>query len=228
MAAHTVPKVNSGNILLRHHPVHRVVFCSLVTALVYFFIRGKFQLLITTMILWDVFSLLYLVFSWNILLKRSVPQIRVKAKSDDGSVTLVFLLVVLSSFAAMITVLLLMLSQSDGKDDLYIPVAVSSMAFAWLMVHTIYSFHYAHMYYDDDEDSPGNDATGLEFPGKGKPDYVDFAYFAFVIGCTFQVSDVEISSKKIRRVALVHGLLSFGLNTFVVALSINIIAGLSK
>ncbi len=81
---------------------------------------------------------------------------------------------------------------------------------------------------DDDENDANKDAYGLEFPGNAKPNYLDFAYFSFVIGCTFQVSDVEISSPKIRRVVLFHGLLSFGLNTFVVALTINLIAGLAK
>ena len=144
----------------------------------------------------------------------------------------VFLLIVVSSFASMFTVLFLMISQksnASSKDNLYLPVAIAAMLLSWLMVHSIYAFHYAHMYYDDDEKEPGKDAYGLEFPGKNpKPDYLDFAYFSFVIGCTFQVSDVEISSPKIRRVVLFHGLLSFALNTFVVALTINLIAGLSK
>jgi uncharacterized membrane protein len=102
------------------------------------------------------------------------------------------------------------------------------MTFSWIMVHSIYTFHYAHMYYNDHKIIPGQDAYGLEFPGDAKPDYIDFAYFSFVIGCTFQVSDVEISSPRIRRVVLLHGLLSFALNTFVIALTINLIAGLSK
>lgn len=66
---------------------------------------------------------------------------------------------------------------------------------------------------------------GLAFPGNQEPDYLDFAYFSIVIGCTFQVSDVEITSKKIRHLVLLHGLLAFMLNTFVVALSINIMLG---
>ena len=82
------------------------------------------------------------------------------------------------------------------------------------------------MYYDDDKKNPGKDAYGLEFPEDDPmPNYIDFAYFSFTIGCTFQVSDVEISSPKIRRVVLLHGLLSFALNTFVIALTINLIAG---
>lgn len=128
----------------------------------------------------------------------------------------------------MLLILLLMLSEESSKASkfLYIPVAVAGILFSWGMVHTMYTMHYAHIYYDNDEDDENKHAGGLEFPSENCPDYLDFAYFAFVIGMTFQVSDVEISSRKIRRVVLFHGLLSFGLNTFVVALAINLIAGL--
>ena len=102
------------------------------------------------------------------------------------------------------------------------------MMLSWIMVHTLFGFHYAHLYYGDDTNDPSSHAEGLEFPKEKKPDYLDFAYFAFVIGMTFQVSDVDITGRSIRRVALLHGLLSFGLNTFVVALTINLIAGLLK
>lgn len=95
------------------------------------------------------------------------------------------------------------------------------------MVHTIYIFHYAHKYYDTEVKHENKIIGGLEFPGNEEPDYLDFAYFSFGLGCTFQVSDISVTSKKIRRIALIHGLLSFALNTFVVALTINLIAGLN-
>lgn len=95
------------------------------------------------------------------------------------------------------------------------------MLLSWILVHTVFVFHYAHLYYKGDKIK-----KPLDFPGDEQPDYMDFAYFAFVLGCTFQVSDVEITDKKLRKVALFHGLLSFALNTFVIALSINIISGL--
>ena len=96
------------------------------------------------------------------------------------------------------------------------------------MVHTTFTFQYAHLFYSDHKDDPNKHAEGLDFPSDKHPNYVDFAYFSFVLGMTFQVSDVQISAKGIRRIALVHGLLSFGLNTFVVALTINVIAGLQN
>jgi len=221
-------KINEQNIFLKMHPVHRIMLSIIISLIIYFIIPSTVMGLIKTMLLWDVFSLCYLIISWIVLVKRPIPEIRKWAKRDDGSALFVFFLILISSFASMFTVLLLMFSQKEASanDILYVPVAIAGMILSWIMVHSIYTFHYAHMYYDDDDVNPGKDAHGLEFPGDTTPNYIDFAYFAFVIGCTFQVSDIEISSPKIRRVVLFHGLLSFALNTFVVALTINLIAGL--
>lgn len=136
--------------------------------------------------------------------------------------------IIISAFASMFTVLLLMLSmgKSPGQEIVSVILSITGMILSWAMVHTIFTFHYAHIYYDEGMDFPKLKA--LAFPGEEAPDYIDFAYFSFVIGTTFQVSDVEINSRKIRRTVLAHGLLSFALNTFVVALTINLIAGLSK
>ena len=92
---------------------------------------------------------------------------------------------------------------------------------SWLFVNTIFAIHYAHEFYGDG----GGKRSGLEFPGTQEPDYGDFVYFAFVIGMTCQVSDVQISERGIRRVALVHALVAFFFNVIVIALSVSIVAG---
>lgn len=223
-------KVQRENIFLRLHPVQKLIISLSLSIAAYFIIPSKAPSLITITFSWDVFAVCYLILSWVVIIKRSVAQIRKEAKKDDGSLTYVFLLIMLSSFTSLVMVLLLVVSH-DGDSEgngYYLPVAIGGILLSWFMIHSTYTFHYAHIYYDDDDDNPGKDAHGLEFPGNDKLNYIDFAYFAFVIGCTFQVSDVEISSAKIRRVAFIHGLISFFLNTFVVALTINLIAGLSK
>jgi uncharacterized membrane protein len=212
------------------HPLQRILL-SLGMSLIAFLLIRKSHLNweITITILWDAFALSFIVTSWIVFFTRPVPEIIKQANKEDGSRFFVMVSIIVSSFASMFTVLLLMIAknQSPRHEILTVVLSIAGMMFSWIMVHTIFTFHYAHMYYDE-----GNKATpeswGLEFPGKEKPGYVDFAYFAFVIGMTFQVSDVEISSRKIRRTALAHGLLAFALNTFVVALTINLIAGLKK
>jgi uncharacterized membrane protein len=217
------------NIFLRMHPLHRVGIALGLSVIVYFFIRQKLpSTLFTIITMWDVFALTLVVTSWIVLLTRSTTRIRELATREDVSVFFIFVLILVASFASMFTVLLLIISKegSRASELLYLFIAVSGMLLSWIMVHSIFTFHYAHMYYDNDKTDPKKHAAGLDFPNEKSPDYLDFAYFAFVIGMTFQVSDVEISSRRIRRLALIHGLISFGLNTFVVALTINIIAGL--
>ncbi len=222
-------KKEHDNIFLRMHPVHRVGISLLLAVITYLLLQHQnMSTLFLIMTSWAVFSLCYVVTSWIVLFTRSIPEIRKKALSDDGSVTFVFIMTLVSSFASMFAVLLLMISKHQQADMqwLYVPVSIGGMLLSWTMVHTVFTFHYAHKFYDNDKKDAAKAAQGLDFPGDEKPDYIDFAYFSFVIGCTFQVSDVAITSKKIRRIVLLHGLLSFALNTFVVALTINFIASL--
>ncbi len=224
-------KPQNNNIFLRLHPVHRVLLGLVLAGVTFFFIPNGTSSLIEIMSLWLAFGFTYLITGWIVLFTQPVEEIRRFAKKDDGSKVFVFFMVLISSIASILIVLLLMISKATDNTEhsLFVFVSITGILLSWLMVHTLYAFHYAHMYYDDAPDDNSKDAQGLEFPGGDEsPDYIDFAYFAFVIGCTFQVSDVEISSRLIRRSVLWHGLISFALNTFVVALTINLIAGLIK
>lgn len=214
--------------LLLLHPLHRILLSLLIAAIVYVLLqRAQLSSLVFYMLLWDAFACCYIALNWVVFFSRTPEQIRRVARFDDGSRTVVFLTVLVASFFSMFTVLLLML-EKEATGSLYLPVAIAGMLLSWAMVHTTFSIHYAHLYYEDNQEDHTRHAAGLDFPHEPRPDYLDFAYFSFVIGMTFQVSDVQIYSRKLRRTALVHALLAFLLNTFVVALTINLIAGLSK
>lgn len=215
------------SMLLRMHPLHRIAISAILTLITFIVFPKSDNALLLGITLWDVFSVSYVITSWIVLFKRSVPEIRRTASKDDGSKVVVFVLIIISSFASMLTVLLLILSKDAREEMAFLPAVIVGMLLAWIMVHTVFSFHYAHMFYAD-EKNKRKTTGGLDFPGEKEPDYIDFAYFAFVIGCTFQVSDVTITSRHVRRLVLLHGLLSFALNTFVVALTINLIAGLGN
>ena len=221
---------NKDNFLIAMHPIHRVIVSFVIALIAYVFIRQThFNYMMIGTMLWDVFAFTYLITSGIIFFKSSTNDIKERASKDDGGRLFVFFIVVIASFASMVTVTMLIVSKetADISKLVYLPVIISGMLLSWIMVHTTFSFHYAHLYYDYDEGEEKN-AEGLDFPGEKNPDYLDFAYFSFVIGMTFQVSDVEISSRVIRRQALAHALISFVLNTFVVALTINLIAGLKS
>jgi uncharacterized membrane protein len=229
MGSHLQNK-KTGNIFLRMHPLQRVLLSVGMSLLSFFIIRNShLNWVLTVTVLWDAFALSFILTSWIVFFTRSVPEIVRQANKEDGSRVYLMMSILLSSFAGMFAVLLLMISkdQTPGRQIISVILSITGMMLSWIMVHTIFTFHYAHLYYDKGKDDTP-ESTALEFPNEKCPDYIDFAYFAFVIGMTFQVSDVEISSRKIRRTALAHGLLAFALNTFVVALTINLIAGLKK
>ncbi len=96
---------------------------------------------------------------------------------------------------------------------------ITGVALSWTVVHTVYVLRYAHIYY-----STGG--HGVTFPGDEEPDYIDFAYVAFTLGMTFQVSDNSFTSRRIRRTALVHCLMSYLFGAVIIATSINVLAGL--
>ena len=222
---------SKSSLLLRMHPVQRILLSLVFAAVVWFFIKSILHntlfIIIST---WCAFAFSYVITSWSIMFSRKVEQIKKLAKEDDGSRIFVMIFTVVASFAAMVTVLLLVISSGkDQQNEIFkVVVCFFSILLSWVLVHTILTFHYAHLYYDNDKNGIKENMQGINFPSDDKPDYFDFAYFSFVIGMTFQVSDVEVTDKIIRRLVLLHGLISFVLNTFVVALTLNFIAGLSK
>jgi len=175
---------------------------------------------------------------WAVIIGAKADDLRRIAAKEDSSVPVIFILVLFLAFASLFTVVLLLGSVKDlsnARLTRHILVSILAVASSWILVHTIYVLHYARLYYSTlmdeeeilkDNDLPKRGMGGIDFPGDEDPDYMDFAYFSFVIGMTSQVSDVQVTSREMRRVVLAHGILSFVFNTFIVAISINIIAGL--
>jgi uncharacterized membrane protein len=104
-------------------------------------------------------------------------------------------------------------------------LAGSAVAASWMVTHTTFALHYAHHFYGDGP-APGaaDDRGGLAFPGGELPDFLDFLYFALVIGMTCQVSDVQVTTRPMRRLSLLQGVLSFFFNTIILALAVNLVA----
>ena len=132
---------------------------------------------------------------------------------------------VVASFAAILGEFSVSKELPAAIRGLHVVLVAGTLLVSWLTTHTIFALRYAHEYYSC---SPGTTQIdgGLEFPSEPAPDYWDFFYFALVLGMTFQVSDVQITSRKLRRLATVHGLLGFLFNTVILALSVNIGASL--
>ena len=115
-------------------------------------------------------------------------------------------------------------SRNDANRTLILLLtSIVTLVLAWLFSNLVYTFHYAFLYYR--KGSGGDDHGGLTIPGQDEPDYWDFAYFAFTLGMTFQTSDVQITARPLRRVALLHGFVAFVFNIGVIAFTINALGG---
>ena len=172
---------------------------------------------------WDAGVVLYVgIVSWIIVRLESreeMEHIRARAAKEDEGRVAVLVLTVVATLASLAAIIIL-LGRGDGKDaPLQLIFASATILLSWAFVHFIFAAHYAHEFY-----SEGATASGLKFPGGEKPDYLDFLYFSFVIGMTFQVSDVGVTSRSIRRTVLAHAIISFLYNMALLAIMVNIAA----
>ena len=178
------------------------------------------------MIGWDAFSLCMIGMGIFIFFSMCPRQIRVVASTEDSSRVVVFGIVLTAILGSLMGIMLL-LGNKDAwllSKGLETFIYIAGVAFSWFLLHMMFTYRYAHFYYGDHRTTKtGEHIEGLDIPGEKSPDYLDFAYFSFVIGMTFQVSDIQITSRRIRRLALLHGLLSFLFNTVIVALTINVV-----
>jgi uncharacterized membrane protein len=175
---------------------------------------------------WDAFAGAALLSTWFTILTVRPPQIHASARREDPSRVASLVLVVMGAGASLLAVLLLLKASSGsvgGVRTQAILLALSAVALAWLLIHTVFTVRYAHLYHDASPTALSENGP-LDFPGmEGLPDYLDFAYFAFIVGMTAQTSDVSIRSRRIRRTALLHGVSAFVFNTSVVALLISVL-----
>lgn len=209
---------------------HHKLYISLLAALIIFAIcYGKMAGTALFMLTWICYSLTTLSLSWLTIFSVHPLEMKKIAKIQDSSRSLIFLFVLTAALASLFGVIILLGSTqhlTGAKLSMHILLSIAAVICSWAQVHTVFVFRYAHLFYETAIEGKSKYTEGLEFPEEKEPDYLDFAYFSFVIGMTFQVSDVEISSKTIRRQALMHSLVSFAFNTVIVALSINVISGL--
>jgi uncharacterized membrane protein len=217
------------HLFMRMDAQHRFIIGIVVAVITLFATIHSFSTPSVILLTWMAFSLSVIAMIWVTFLSSHPREVRKIAKLQDSSRAMLFAFVIVSSIVSLAAVYFLLKSAKahGGNTDSHILLAITAVFVSWWLVHTIFTTRYAHMYYDTDKDdgSPRK-GGGLQFPDECEPDYLDFVYFSFVIGMTFQVSDVEISSRQIRRLAWFHGLISFIFNTAIVALSINIISGL--
>jgi uncharacterized membrane protein len=210
---------------------YRLMIALAVSTIVFFCFRDNVKTPALILVCWIGCALIVILLNWIIIFSSHPREVRRIASLQDSSVTFLFLFITTAAVVSLGAIVYL-LKSTKGLGDVakneHILLAITAVIISWWLLHTIYTLRYAHLYYDTDTDIDGvtKAAGGLQFPGKDEPDYLDFVYFSFIVGMTFQVSDVNITSRRIRRVCIMHALLSFAFNTAILALSINVISGL--
>jgi len=203
---------------LRRHPrlgASAAIFVVLAVGLVMAGIRP----VLAALLAFDVAALIFLGATLHMIVHSKTSAMRQRARREDESYW-GFLLssAAVSSVALIALAIELHASRSGGMPE--VALAASSLLLSWTFLNTIFALHYAHEFYGDS----GGKNSGLDFPGTREPDYWDFIYFSFVLGMTFQVSDVQINERGIRRVALAHAVIAFFFNVIIIALSVNVVA----
>lgn len=216
---------------LRSFDAHqRVMAATAVGAVVFFSATGLHRLALQIILTWNAFAFTIILLCWIRIIFADVRTVVSSATLQDAGRTAIFLFVIAAACTSLFTVAFL-LGTAKGLHGRaltgHILLAAGTVVCSWFLVHTVFTMHYAHSYYRQAKTGGGPEkGHGLQFPGSHEPDFLDFAYFSFVIGMTFQVSDVQISSRRLRRLALVHGMLSFAFSTVILAFAINLVSGL--
>ena len=168
---------------------------------------------------WLVFAGSYLISAWRLIYKVDGDWIRDLARQEDNGRRASGAIAVFTSLFSLAGVMFA-LSRANGLknqpllESLLIGAALLSVALSWLLIQTIYTFRYAHLYYEAPE-------GGVQFVDTPEPDYLDFAYLSFTIGMTYQVSDTNLDQRSMRRLLTGHALISYVYGVLIIALAIN-------
>jgi uncharacterized membrane protein len=179
---------------------------------------------IAPLIGWDVLALAFCGTVWAEIWKFDASSTSRHALRVDPSRELTDLLLLGASVASLVAVGLVLFGAGHANgDEKYLEAALAlvSVFVSWFLVHTVFTLKYAHLYYTEP-------VGGVDFNGDQKAQYSDFAYLAFTVGMTFQVSDTDIQHREIRRAVLRQALLSYPLGTVIIAAAINLVSGLAK
>jgi len=179
-------------------------------------------------IAWDSGAVVFLLTTWWVVQACPPQNMRQTVLANDQGRVGILVLVLLAVAVSLAAIFFLVQKAAEAGAPpplAQVALAVFTIVCSWFLTHVMFALHYAHRFYRDDPSTPESDATGgLNFPDEAMPHYWDFLYFSFVIGMTAQVSDVQVTSRPMRRLVLGHGVLSFAFYTIILALSINIVA----
>ena len=173
----------------------------------------------------DAFFAIYLVLTMLLAIYEAPSRMRERASIQDEGFGLIAGMTIIAVSLSIGSIFILLNRTSGEISRIGLLLSVANVPLGWLTLHMAASFHYAHLYYAKiaDKDGKKRDAGGMKFPGGGDPVMWDFLYYSFVVGMTAQVSDVQTLTTEVRRLTLIHGIVSFFFNTVLLALAVNVV-----
>lgn len=202
----------------------RLLVSAIIASAALLFLPDAWPLTSRILFAWDTGAILYLGMAWRLMAVSTVKAVRQRARQEDEGAAVILCLTALAALASLGAIGMELSGLRFGGNagqTTRLGLAGVTIFCSWVLLHTIFAIHYAHEFYSD-----RHGAGGLGFPGELEPEYWDFMYFAFTIGSAAQTSDVTVVSRRMRRVVLAHTVVSFLFNTTILALVINIAAGL--
>lgn len=222
-----------------HHPLQhvlgrrRLLICIFIGVACFYAGRwGNWAVSTRLLLAWNVASISYIIASSAVMLHANPASIRRHAMLVDQSRFVVLVFSILATTASIAAIVMQLATVKDIHGNarlLHLALAGATILTAWVFIHLVFAFHYAHEFYVERASEislPPNARGGLRFPDSDQPSFSDFVYYSFVIGCASQTADVETTSSVMRRITVLHGVISFFFNTTILALTINIAAGL--
>ena len=174
---------------------------------------------------WDLTAALYIALALLMIFRSNRETCRARAALYDQSDWVIMTVVIVSAAASFAAIFVELAAIKSGHAPPAIGLIVTgiTVVLSWSFTHLLFTLHYANIYYRPHRHGPPG---GLDFPGEHAPGYRDFLYYSFVIGCACQTADVDTTSSEMRMVSLAHGIIAFCFNTAILALTINVGAGL--
>ncbi|MFS8035580.1 DUF1345 domain-containing protein [Xanthobacter sp. AM11] len=202
--------------------VHPRLFLALAAGTVVFVALAALLLRTRFLIAFDVTAAAWLVMALRLVLRCDAGAVRRRAEQDDEGAW-VALVVVLAVTATSLVAIVIEAAGAAHDGGPHIALAGGTLVLSWLFFHSVFAFHYAHEFYDDDKPDA---RPMLGFPGPAEPDYWDFLYFSFNLGTASQTADVTVNSPRLRRFVLLHQVASYVFNATIIALGVNVAATL--
>jgi len=205
----------------------RLILATAIGCAVWWLLPDELRPATHLLIAWDVGTALYLMMVVGMIARSDIDKIRSRAAAQDEGRVAILILTIFTAVASLAAIVAELANAKELKGLLrgeHIALVGVTVFLSWTFLQTMFALHYAHEFYTEEN---GKEAEGLEFPGGNHtPDYWDFIYYSFVIGTACATADINITSAAMRKTTTVHCMVAFFFNTTILALTVNIGAGL--